>query len=73
MNGLTREDWVKLKEVGAFEPGPERFCLVCHQLVGPIAYPVDPGERGVLCVRCWRKRLFTPSGTHASRGTQNDI
>jgi hypothetical protein len=54
---LTRDEWLKLG--GPEEPEPDWM----------ITYPADPGERGVLCVLCWRKRLSTPtsSATDASQ------
>jgi hypothetical protein len=72
MNGLTREEWEKLKEFE--EPEPERVCLSCNQPLEKrsIAYPADPGEHGVLCSSCWRKRLFTSSGKHALHQQQTN-
>jgi hypothetical protein len=53
MNGLTRDEWLKLG--GPEEPEPDRICLDCNKTLGRwmITYPADPGERGVLCVMCW--------------------
>jgi hypothetical protein len=63
---LTHDEWLKLG--GPEEPEPDRFCLDCDKPLGKwmITYPVDPGEHGVLCVMCWRKRLMS-SVTEASR------
>jgi hypothetical protein len=72
---ITRDEWLKLG--GPEEPEPDRVCLGCNKPLGVwmITYPADPGERGVLCVMCWRDRLgfkrfsFNPtsSGAGASR------
>jgi hypothetical protein len=59
MNGLTREEWLKLDKSNE-EPEPDRSCLDCHKQLDKwlIAYPTtDPDERGVLCVMCWGTRL----------------
>jgi hypothetical protein len=68
---LTRDEWFKLG--GPEEPEPDRVCSVCERPLGKwmIAYPVDPGERGVLCVMCWRSRLSNSSDTDASQPQSN--
>jgi hypothetical protein len=69
MNGLTREEWLKLKEFEEPEDPSERYCADCGADIPRWrpAHPVE-GWQGVLCTKCWVKGLTSsgPGGIEAA-------